>query len=154
MDRLLAARYGQPTMCYGPLIDRGGAAQPRRHSCARSRSLQSHSPLCLCPLSERALTVPGAPNTVTAMAELTAVSIRMSNVRPHVQETADFASAIHSQRMPPNLEGAIAPPVRQSRVPSDWLGFASVGASIENVRNTRRGLPFKARTIRLSRRVA
>jgi len=46
--------------------------------------------------TERAPTVPGAPNTVAAMAELTAVSIRMSNVRPHVQETADFANQIHS----------------------------------------------------------
>jgi hypothetical protein len=44
----------------------------------------------------RALTVRGA--RITSSTRI-AVSIRMSNVRPHVQETADFAREIHSQRM-------------------------------------------------------
>jgi len=86
-----------------------GGGFPRRHSCARS---ESYSQLYSYRLSERTLTVRGVRITVTREAGLIAVFIRLSNARPHVQETADFASAIHSQRMPPNLEGAIAPPVR------------------------------------------
>src|ERR1700736_6705370 len=67
----------------------------RRHSCAQSRSQQSCS-LLFRFLVGRALTVRGA--RITSSTRI-AVSIRMSNVRPHVQETADFAREIHSQRM-------------------------------------------------------
>jgi hypothetical protein len=84
------------------------SAWPRRHSCAPSRSYQSHSLLYPSPLSERALTVRGARITA-AWVEPTAAFIRLSNVRPHVQETVDLAHEIHSQRMAPqqNREGAI-----------------------------------------------
>jgi hypothetical protein len=94
----------------------------RKHPCARSRSLRSHSLLCLCPLSEHVLTVHGAPNMVVGeVAELTVVSIRSSNVRPHVQAMADFASLIYSPLAQPtapqeNREGAIGATIRKQSV--------------------------------------
>jgi hypothetical protein len=72
-----------------------GCFRARRLSCAQSRSQQSCSLLFRFPVG-RALTVRGA--RITSSTRI-AVSIRMSNVRPHVQETADFAREIHSQRM-------------------------------------------------------
>src|SRR6202022_1389021 len=72
-----------------------GCFRARRLSCAQSRSQQS----CLLLFRSsagRALTVRGA--RITSSTRI-AVSIRMSNVRPHVQGTADFAREIHSQRM-------------------------------------------------------
>jgi hypothetical protein len=39
---------------------------------------------------------------------LTAASTRLSNVKPHFQETADFACAIRSQVRPLSPEGNIA----------------------------------------------
>ena len=72
-----------------------GCFRARRLSCAQSRSQQSCSLLFRFPVG-RALTVRGA--RITSSTRI-AVSIRMSNVRQHVQETADFAREIHSQRM-------------------------------------------------------
>jgi hypothetical protein len=72
-----------------------GCFRARRLSCAQSRSQQSCSLLFGFPVG-RALTVRGA--RITSSTRI-AVSIRMSNVRPHVQETADFARKMHSQRM-------------------------------------------------------
>jgi hypothetical protein len=81
--------------------------------------LQSHSLLYRYPLAERALMAPGAPNTVAVMAELIAVSIRLSNVRLHVQETADFAREIRSQRMAPrgNRKDVCGATISNARLP-------------------------------------
>ena len=46
---------------------------------------------------ERAPTVRGVPNTVAAMVEPTAVSIRLSNAWLRFQETADFAREIQGR---------------------------------------------------------
>ncbi len=81
-------------------INRGGCL--RRHSCARSHLLQSHSLLYPYPLSERAPTVRGARNTASHI--LIAVSIRFSNAWLRFRGTADFASPIHSQPMAPQAQ--------------------------------------------------
>src|ERR1700730_4926277 len=69
-----------------------------------------------CPLPQ-ALTVRGA--RITSSTRI-AVSIRMSNVRPHVQETADFAREIHSQRMAlrGNRKGVFGATISKPAVPS------------------------------------
>ena len=84
----------------------GSLTCPRRHSCARSRSLQSHSLLYPYPLSERALTVRGALITAVRAGPI-AVSTRSSSAELPCRGSADFASRIHSQLMPLNREGAI-----------------------------------------------
>jgi hypothetical protein len=56
--------------------------------------LQLHSPLYFFRLSERTLMVRGARITVRRVAGRTAASIRFSNAKPHVRETAGFVSAI------------------------------------------------------------
>jgi hypothetical protein len=90
------ARYGQPITCYGSVI--GEALRRRKHPCARSRSLRSHSSPCPYQLLECVRRAHGAPSTVVGeVAELTVVSIRSNNVRPRVQAMADFAGVIYSQ---------------------------------------------------------
>jgi hypothetical protein len=67
----------------------------RRHSCERSRSLQSHSLLYPYPLSERALTVRGA--RITTLASMNAISIHSANAWFRYQVSAEFACRINSK---------------------------------------------------------
>jgi hypothetical protein len=62
------------------------------------------------PVSEHALTALGVPNTVVAMAELTAVSIRMSNVKSARSGNGGFCS-----RNPFAANGATREPQRRLR---------------------------------------
>jgi hypothetical protein len=93
----------------------GSCTRPRRHSCARSRSLQSHSPLYQYPLSELAPTVRGARITALTLVGPTAVSTHSSNAAPPCRGSADIASPIHSQPMPPrgSREGALGVTIRK-----------------------------------------
>jgi hypothetical protein len=113
----------RPTItCYGLSLI-GEALRRRKHPCARSRSLRSHSSPCPYQLSERMRRAHGAPSMVVGeVAELTVVSIRSNNVRPHVQAMADFAGLIYSQHTAPlaqhtatqeNREGVIGATIRK-----------------------------------------
>jgi hypothetical protein len=83
---------------------------PRRHSCARSRSLSSHSLLYPSPYPSprlaRALAAAGAQITAPAIAGSTAASNRRSNASRPFRGSADFARQI---RTPARATGEAAP---------------------------------------------
>src|SRR6202043_3622834 len=87
----------------------------------------------------RALTVRGA--RITSSTRI-AVSIRMSNVRPHVQETADFAREIHSQRMAPrgNRKGVFGATISKARLPHRQAADRSSDARLSNALMTIRSI--------------
>jgi hypothetical protein len=69
---------------------------PRRHSCARSRSLSSHSLLYPCPQPAPVLTAVGARITAPAIAGSTAATPRSSNASRACRAFMDFARPIRT----------------------------------------------------------